>query len=348
MSKFSQVVATQNNRVTFIDAARGLFIFWMLAAHTLTLADVPADHFLQVLRPAGWSTLNFIMLTGFSLAIFYSTSSSLKQGTQGKLLRRALQVGVIALVSNFFFVILRYIAGGNLDASALFQILSLQTPWTISAVLLPTAIVLCASPFLLRTLFRIGPLPFFSLATVLVLLLECTVQYHVSSFRDVSWFSACFETDNAYFGGFPVIKMATFAIWSFGLGSLIRIVPVTKVTTVLGALSLFLIALPWHLPFFVVSAARFGLSVGGVALADGLKSIRGLLYPFRLLGRSSLLIFFLHRVLAQIGRPLLGVKLESGALGAILMLVTLGFCILACYVRESNLRIDTQLKRIGL
>jgi len=46
-----------------IDEVRGLFLTWMICAHSMALIALPAGHPFQYLRPRGWSTIGFVMLT---------------------------------------------------------------------------------------------------------------------------------------------------------------------------------------------------------------------------------------------------------------------------------------------
>src|SRR5437870_1279402 len=68
--------AATRPRIPVLDQARGLFLLWMLTAHALTLAGVPRAHWLQMLRPYGWSTFCFVMLIGWRIAISDGASAN--------------------------------------------------------------------------------------------------------------------------------------------------------------------------------------------------------------------------------------------------------------------------------
>src|SRR5712691_8262267 len=57
------------SRIRMIDEVRGLFLTWMICAHSMALIALPAGHPFQYLRPRGWSTIGFVMLTGLALAM---------------------------------------------------------------------------------------------------------------------------------------------------------------------------------------------------------------------------------------------------------------------------------------
>src|SRR5688572_29510190 len=145
----SRPAAHAASRLGLIDELRGLYLTWMICAHAMTLAVLPAAHPLQLLRPRGWATTGFLMLTGFALAVSHAPrglSASLAQ----RLYRRSVQIAIIAVVSNIAFLLLRALVNGGWSAEEALAIVSLRTTWSISAILLPTAALLAMAPWLLR------------------------------------------------------------------------------------------------------------------------------------------------------------------------------------------------------
>src|SRR5438093_13036845 len=99
------------SRIGMIDEVRGLFLTWMICAHSMALIALPAGHPFQYLRPRGWSTIGFVMLTGLALAMVNLRRPSLPDGLDGALYRRSLQIAAIAVVSHMAFLLMPPILG---------------------------------------------------------------------------------------------------------------------------------------------------------------------------------------------------------------------------------------------
>lgn len=65
-----------SGRIEIVDSMRGVLLYWMLVSHSLQHAGVPMTHPLQLLRPYGWMSSSFVMLTGTALALIYARSSA--------------------------------------------------------------------------------------------------------------------------------------------------------------------------------------------------------------------------------------------------------------------------------
>ena len=97
----SVVEPVTSKRLQYIDLSRGLAVIWMIASHALGRAEIPPDHVLQWIRPHGWATYGFVMISGFSVALLFPWIENNAALIREKLWRRAFQIGAIAYVSKW-------------------------------------------------------------------------------------------------------------------------------------------------------------------------------------------------------------------------------------------------------
>jgi hypothetical protein len=320
-----------------IDEARGLFLVWMICSHSLTLAALPATHALQNLRPRGWATMGFVMLSGFAVGIIYAHRRG-RPETTTKLYRRSLTIALVAVGSNVAFQMARALVEGTWTPQAALAIVTLQRSWSISSALLSTAAVLAVSPLLLRTATRIGAPSLFALVTALAFALDGLIHYAPADWRDTQWFMSLLAPrgtmESAYLP-FPVLLQFTMAVWGFAFGALIA--PAPNARTLLGAGALGAIVLVAAQAGYSTPAllyeSRLLLVIGAFALASFVPALT----PFRslcaLLGRSGLLIFIVHRIILQAGaRTLTGLPRQT--LAVALIATALLICGGLAYARE--------------
>jgi hypothetical protein len=142
------LLASKTNRLAYVDLMRGWMICLVVIAHCFGQASLDESSWIASLNPTGWATKVFVMLTGFSALIILGAD---RPANARRIYRRAAQVAMIALVSNVLSIILtRGSLGAGLDS------LSFRLPWTISQFLIPTSIILAASPMVAWLCRRYG------------------------------------------------------------------------------------------------------------------------------------------------------------------------------------------------
>lgn len=141
-------------RNTTIDIARGLLIVLMINSHALTHAHVPATHFLysDFWLPNGWATSLFAGVSGFAAGFLFAPRIGEPRLRQ-HLHHRAASLLAIMLVSNALFASSRewmYADPERIGSEDWWWgFATLETEWTISGVLMPTALPLLLTPVVL-------------------------------------------------------------------------------------------------------------------------------------------------------------------------------------------------------
>ena len=335
------------SRIAMIDEVRGLFLTWMICAHSMALIALPVGHPFQYLRPRGWSTIGFVMLTGLALAMLNLRRPSLPDGLDGALYRRSLQIAAIAVISNMAFLLMRTIVDRSWSSQTTIDILTLRAPWSISAILLPTAALLAIGPWLLRLTKRVSA-PAVALATLaLTLLLDIAVMTASSPrIQSVLTFGT---TDPGYFS-FPIFSFLRLALWGFGLGALLATPRISKHIFYASAVGVVVLATqPWLTwSHSMVAESRLLVVLGAVSLAGFLPVLKRPRAVLALLGRCGLLIFLVHRVVVQAGVHILGDTLTEGWLAASLIGSTMLVSLTLAYVRDTRPRVRRILKQCGM
>src|SRR2546425_838838 len=143
-----------NERIAYIDMARGLFLVLMASTHAMTLAGISATSGLgRWGLPRGWASTGLTMLCGFMIATLCRRVVDRAQ-IRARVVRRAKQLLVVMFASNVVMVTVRHLV--SLETKPLFtlawwwQFLVLGTEWSISGILLPIALFLLISPALIR------------------------------------------------------------------------------------------------------------------------------------------------------------------------------------------------------
>jgi hypothetical protein len=340
-----------STRIDYIDVARGLFVTWMLIAHSLALARIPPDHWMQGLRPAGWATVCFVMLTGFGLAVVNLSRPSLPEGLGRRLYRRALQLVVIAYVSNLASEAITSAINGTLSLAYLRDVACFNVSWTISGSLIPIAITVALAPSLIYVARRIHPAYLF---------LSVTVLGAVASSQ---------STIPGPFGGGVSMATLTNASGPFGVHSG-HLVLLSVCTFTLGGLTATVRASfrPWLLPTAAASALLslgmspgsgsataffrdlciFVVSVGAVGILFSVPELVVLRHPLKLLGRAALLVFLFHRVLLHAVAAVLRPALEREALAWCLIAIALAACFGVGYAKHRFAEFRLVLARVGM
>ena len=333
------------SRLGWIDEVRGQYLFWMMCAHAMTQAALSVDHPFQYLRPRGWSTGGFVTLTGLAIGLIYAKRPVLEAHTMRRLYSRSVQVFGVAIASNILFLLARTMVEGTWSMQRAAAILTLQMPWSISSILLPTAAMLALAPSVLTLHRRIG-------STATCALMMCAplcvyLAYTLAPTPELKSLITSGAVVPTYFY-FPLVSLLALALAGFGIGIATAELGmvVLGVGAVAGAIVLWTRHVIWWTPP-VIDQARFLVVVGGVLLASALP----LEYPRRvlaLLGRSALLVFLAHRVFVQLAARTMETQLGGGELAAVVIAVTLLASTALAYARDRRRDIGNALREFGL
>src|ERR1043166_7608336 len=138
-------------RVSLIDLTRGLLFLLMTNTHALVLSQVSTDSFWYSAYwlPRVWATVCFILLSGYTMG-FVLPWQGREVVTRSKLLRSSRDILVVMFVSNIVFLALQHVANGTQDALLHWHwwlgLLTFETPYSLSAILLPTGVLLLLAP----------------------------------------------------------------------------------------------------------------------------------------------------------------------------------------------------------
>lgn len=145
-------------RIQFIDVARGMLVPLMTSKHALTLAGVSAQSVLNSWwLPRGGPL--FVIVAGYTLATVMPWLTDPARAAR-KTYRRAAELLLIMFVSNVVFLIGKACVFGGIDEMRHLNwwigLITFQTAYTISQVLLPIATMLALVPTLFRLQRRTG------------------------------------------------------------------------------------------------------------------------------------------------------------------------------------------------
>ncbi len=325
-------------RYDLVDTARGLCLIWMVLAHVLTISESGTQSWLHSLLLPGWSTTNFVMLTGFALALIAGRSKGRSWH------KRAFQLIVIAYLSNSLFTFLKAaLSAEGLTIQTAASILALQQPWTISSILLPTALLLLYTKWLESLSDRLGPFPFLALVTIAELLACTTARVLPAAVVESPLYSALFEFENPTFA-FPLGLLLGLGVWAYALGAAFRSIKIHPFIFVTGGILLALIGLP-HFKGPMTYLFRFETTLL-LALLAGASPLALAKHFMGLLGRSSLLVFILHRFLIQGEKIFLNFLLPAHR-APVMVFLTLLACAWICQYKEKNRNAGALLKAVG-
>lgn len=353
-------------RSTTIDICRALLFILMMNTHALTIAGVGRAHWLRsdFWLPNGWATVSFVVLSGFGVGYIYAGRAAGRTRTaavQG----RAFEILVVMLASNLFFAALREIAQGNsgIVASPSWWIgfVTLETPWTISGVLLPTALVLLIFPVLAPPIARA---PWFMLAVLAAARIGSDLLAGVATASSMgeSLPVRLFLTEGL--GGFPVLPFVLNGALGIWLGNLCH---QNKLhwRAMMGALLLLQVVLYFGATYFRDALGPAGLaylspfgSLGKfawmflIAYAVSLVGGRFLTNMLALIGQYALGSFIMHRVFLQGMAMVLGTAafgfMTAELRYATLCISTLFLTWALCLSRSQTEWVDSSLRRLAL
>ncbi len=350
------------SRSTVIDLCRGLLFVLMTNTHALSLAGVSRSSWLfsDIWLPNGWATVAFVVLSGYGVGYVYSVRKPV-EARNAALRRRSVDIFIVMVVSNVLFALLRQVA--NHDLSVIMEptwwlgFVTLESPWTISGILLPTCLVLLTGPFLIPRI-QISPLRML----VLLLLARLVISLFTILARSSNtsgWIVKLLLLDGL--GGFPVLSFTingcigiwlgimhhrNTKVWWFSIGILILFQVLAYILSHIPSqpASLFISI------FGGVGKFAWMLVVAYVMLATPIARYAE---PISTIGRFSLGSFIAHRVFLQgivLGISLLGfMKTTSPEVRYVVMLVgALALTWLLCIIRQRIPVIDRTLRSAAL
>ncbi len=301
----TDLLASKNNRLAYVDFMRGWMICLVVIAHCFGQSAMQQDSWLWNLNPTGWATKVFVMLTGFSALVILRAD---RKENANRIYRRALQVALIALISNMLSVMLTKVSITAAIDSLLFRL-----PWTISQFLIPTALILAISPSVARLCHRFGSGHIVLVCVVVWFgsdwlawyygenltglaelalhgnaIISLPILHYVLAGMSVqalaAWLADCASEKDTQ-------SLKLFSLSSFGIGTAVLIGDmywndwigdIDHLLNAAVALSRFVVFL--HLSLWICRAAEIG--------SDWALKLAGFIKP---IGQSALLIFIGHR-----------------------------------------------------
>jgi peptidoglycan/LPS O-acetylase OafA/YrhL len=203
-----------------IDMLRGLLFGLMVSSHALTLARGSDSHWFysDLWLPKGWATVVFVIVSGYGVGLLYS-GRRLESG-RTRLRHRCLELLAVMFASNAAFSLLRDLGAGGIGTVASghwwLGMLTQETKWTISGVLLPTALVMLCGASVIRWTEK-SPWPTLA-ALVLARIAASMATIQLSGMHDVGP-TARFLFQSGY-GGYPVIPFVINGCIGIWLGVL--------------------------------------------------------------------------------------------------------------------------------
>lgn len=348
------ILGSSRKRVDFIDVTRGLLIIWMIVSHAIGRAKIPDDHVLQLLRPHGWATFGFVMVSGFSIGFLFKWTDREDNVLHKKLWKRALQIGAAAYFSNLIFISAKLFLEKNMNFEIFYKIALFQYPWGYSAILIPTTFLLLISPWLLKTSANNSSSVLLILSSAIVTIVSIFVAYFSDSYLQYPIFQILFARNQ--YVVFPIGYLFLYAIWAFTFASWIKkyqqqreilfIVLAISVAIYITAYSL----LPYdsYNPNSLVVISRFPIIIFISIIICTLSFTLLLRDGLGLIGRSALLVYIIHRPILEAVDLLFNTKIAGVELAAFLMLFAVFSSLLICYLKENNQRLSFYLRKIGL
>lgn len=158
-------------RIEYLDSTRGLLFLLMTSSHSIMLSRIPPTSFLysDYWLPRGWATFGFIMLSGYTIACVFNWDAN-GRIVHRKVLHRAWMLFAVMVISNAAMMFLhqtsRHDLSPILNSNWWIGLLTGKTPYSISAILLPTALFLLASPLAHKMIRSLGIITVLALALI--------------------------------------------------------------------------------------------------------------------------------------------------------------------------------------
>jgi hypothetical protein len=343
------------SRIRYIDVCRGLLFLFMTSSHAIGLLGMSPEHWIAAHGlPRGWASVCFICLSGFSVGLLFFPKVG-NPKTNRHLVARGWHLIVVMFFSNILMLTSKFLLEGRShvlrDPSWWIGLVTLRTTYSISSILLPTAVLLLVSPFLLRAIRRYSPwrpLVVLIAASLFLHLITATMlkpsalPYHIR---------LLFYLGNGFFPVVPMvihggISMIVGVLWNdrraaIGIVAPLGFVPVHFLKTKFLACAIIFNALSG--PAELVIMLYASMAVLHVPV------IRGVARFFGVIGQFSLCSFILHRIAIQVVRAMMirtGVEVPQEVEYALLVGLTMGCLWLVCEIRIKFPSVDALLKKM--
>jgi hypothetical protein len=351
------------NRSANIDLCRGMLFILMANTHAMSVTHIPSKHWLfsDLWLPNGWATAIFVVLSGYGVGFICGARAPTEARWQA-LCTRSRQILAVMVSSNIFFAMMReLVAGNNAPLHSLSWwtgMVTLDTPWTISGVLLPTALVVVCGPALFKWM-RKSPWLLLG-ALLLARLATAAISLNVANTpAATNWLVRILFVEGL--GGFPVLPFLLNGCIGVWLG-LMRNVDEYAWRGIIF-ICMFLQLLVYATSFFDTNAGILLFvgtfsAVGKFAWMFMLAHAAKLLVPhvvtapIELIGKFALGSFVMHRlfmhglnqVLPQVSAT--GVQMEERYF--LMWSLTLLLCWGLCIFRKQSVWIDAPFRRMAL
>jgi hypothetical protein len=350
-------IVRRSERRVEIDITRGLLILLMISSHSIGLTEVPPTSFFRsaLWLPRGWAATSFLFLTGVTAAIAVASNRRWIDGMR----RRAGRLLAVMLASNLIFLVCKFALGGELlkltDPSRWPALLTLQTDSTISAIMLPSILVLAAVPWLLTLQQRLSDVVFAGLSALLFAG-AWTLRWTgaPSAFSGNHVFATLFVGG---VGGFPIVPLVANGILGFVFGKIwLRWAPaIDRGPRVAPPLAMaVLIGTVCSLPSAAVvqatlgSVLRFSIVLMAATTIATLMARRGRDY-LALLGQFGVFAFIVHRPIIQAAlRFSAPLSVTTSQRYAMVAMATLGGVGVLCVLRRRYARFDRVFRAMYL
>lgn len=349
-------------RLLYLDTTRGLLFCVMTLGHALALAGWPTGWLAESYWPfRGASSHVFIAMSGFTVALVFDWREEPAR-TARRVRRRAGAVLAVMFVSNVIMLALGHAVRGELAALAepawWLGLLTFQTPYSISSVLMPIGLLIWLTPWLAALGDRYG---YGKLLAGLLGLLPALWHFGIElrqAHPDSHVLRILFGSNG---GAFCLAPMIGLGAVGFALGRLWQEANPWGRGAILAAgfavlVGLWLWIVAGTIP--LADGLRCWLTVGRFLLILALGIAVTALGPLRplwgflpLIGRYALFSFLMHRVVLQalvIGTRQVDDMPTGDALIAFYVAGTLAIVAGLCLVRQFSQRCDMALKSIWL
>lgn len=350
------------DRSNKVDVFRGLLFALMVNSHALTLSHVPPSHWFwsDWWLPKGWATVSFVILSGYGVGLVYTQRAMASRAP--RLRHRCLQLLGVMVASNTVFALLREASAGTFDVVSTTRwwlgFLTLETKWTISGVLLPTAMVMLCGAAVIRWTVKFPWTVLAALAAARLAVTAVTLQLAPTPHAD-DW-PVRFLLFKGL-GGYPVVPFVINGCIGIWLGVMRRQrEPAWKAAMA----ALLLLQLAFYLSFclqpgeWLTQLLKTLSPLGKFACMFVVTHLlerfgpRALVEAVEMIGRFALGSFVMHRVFIQVLAYVIGVfGLIAGSFEqryAVLVAGTLFFTWGLCYLRERTELINAPLRRLAL
>lgn len=293
-------------RLPEIDIARALAMTLMISGHSIGLAEVGAASFFRSAAwlPRGWSVPCFLFLTGMTAALAYDADR--RRWADGAL-KKIAQLAAVMFASNLIFLASKYALTGELarlrDPGVWPWLFAFRVDSTISAILLPSILVLAVIKWLCVARDRLSEVAFGCLAAMFFVGTWVLYVSHQAVLEEGSVMRMMFTP----LGGFPVLPLMSNGVLGVALSRVIQRracshsrYPRPIVFLALASLMVLLSSLSRAavVQVTVGSILRLGI-VFVIASAIHWYAPGRFVRQLSRLGRFGLFVFILHRPIVQ-------------------------------------------------